>query len=191
MAAFAVNHYAYKECLMKKLFVCAIAALLMAGAAWAQSGTHGTQSNPYDWSTTAAQLDNADIPAGSYIKTASGSVRRVTAGEIDWAKKEAAKRKGGSAAATTPARGGDGTLEGVVWLETDGQDDAVLVFIGNRVFCVDGTGNNEDAAYRLLDLFTSNRANDLLDVDEFPNGAYSFANGKGSLTLEYRKEVHS
>jgi hypothetical protein len=57
-----------------------------------QTGKLGSQGNPYDWSTTAAQLRNADIPVGSYIKIASGKVRKVNADEIAWAKREAARR---------------------------------------------------------------------------------------------------
>jgi len=59
------------------------------------------QPNPYDWSTTAAQLKNADIPVGAYIKTGSGKVRKVRADEIKWAKNEA-RRKGISGKAAAP-----------------------------------------------------------------------------------------
>jgi hypothetical protein len=60
-------------------------------AAWTPNGKLGSQDNPYDWSTPTAQMKNADIPAGSYIKTASGKIRQATAAEIAWAKKEAAR----------------------------------------------------------------------------------------------------
>jgi hypothetical protein len=57
----------------------------------AQRDRLGTRRNPYDWTSEAAQLANADIPAGSYIRTASGSVRQARAEEIAWAKREAAR----------------------------------------------------------------------------------------------------
>jgi hypothetical protein len=40
-------------------------------------------------------LRNANIPVGSYIRLASGKVRQVTASDVAWAKKEAAKKQGG------------------------------------------------------------------------------------------------
>jgi len=78
-------------------------AWIAAGTLWAQSGgpKKGTQSNPYDWSTTAAQLKNADIPVRAYIKTGSGKVRKVRADEIKWAKNEA-RRKGISGKIAAP-----------------------------------------------------------------------------------------
>jgi len=61
----------------------------------------GTRENPYDWTTTEKQLENADIPYGSWVLTQNvaeqrpaRAPRQAQDNEIDWAKKRAAQMAG-------------------------------------------------------------------------------------------------
>jgi hypothetical protein len=58
---------------------------------YSSSPKPGSEENPYDWSTAEKQLKNASIPAGSFVRTAGGTIRKADQTEIDWALAQGSK----------------------------------------------------------------------------------------------------